>query len=163
MKKINGIIDKYRKYGQLYEVLQQFYTESEVSSEDEVEIINKIKKIIVSYYLSTYKFKNYSSNEIQDVLLSNISRLCDLSKKVKDNNGKIKIYPVKESDETKEKIYKKVVKEMVDYQIENSISVEEAFNTFANKIGDQLKSFKQMLMQNDMELYYGSIYYMVER
>ena len=44
MKKINGIIDKYRRYGQLYEVLQQFYTESEVSSEDEVEIINKIKK-----------------------------------------------------------------------------------------------------------------------
>lgn len=163
MKKINGIIDKYRRYGQLYEVLQQFYTESEVSSEDEVEIINKIKKIIVSYYLFTYKFKNYSSNEIQDVLLSNISKLCDLSKKVKDNNGKIKIYPVKESDENKEKIYKKVIKEMVDYQIENSISVEEAFNTFANKIGNQLKSFKQMLMQNDMELYYGSIYYMVER
>ena len=41
MKKINGIIDKYRRYGKLYEVLQQFYTESEVSSEDEVEIINK--------------------------------------------------------------------------------------------------------------------------
>lgn len=163
MKSINEIIDKYRGYEQLYEVLKQFYTENEVSIEDEVERISKIKKIITSYYLYAYKFKTYSSDEIQDELLSNISRLCDLSKKVKDNNGQIKIYPVKESDENKERTYKKVMKEMVDYQIKNNISIEEVFDIFVNKIGNQLKDFKQMLMQNDMELYYGSTYYIVVR
>lgn len=163
MKKINEIIEIYKEYEQLYEVLKQFYVKNEVSSEEEFKIINKIKKIILSYYLHVYKFKTYMSNEIQDTLLINILRLCDLSKKVKDKNGKIKIYPVKESVENKKIIYKKIVKEMIDYQIENNISIEETFNVFAIKIEERLNELQRFLMQSDIELYYGSIYYMVEK
>lgn len=163
MKSINKIIKRYRRYDQLYVALKQFYTKNEVSSIEEIEIINEIKKIITSYYLYIYKFKAYFSNEIQDLLLSNISQLCDLLKKVKEKNNKIKIYPVKESDENKEIFYKKVIEEMVDYQIQNNLSTEKVFDIFANKIGSQLNNFKQMLKQKDMELYYGSVYYIVER
>ena len=161
--RINEIIKNYIGYEELYEVLKQFYVENEITREDETIIINRIKKIIVSYYLNLYKFKTYSSNEIQDLLLSNLSKLCDLSKKVKDKNGKIKIYPVIDSDENKERVYKEVIKEMVNYQIQNYISTEKLFELFVNKIGSQLQEYKQSLIKSDMELYYGSIYYIIER
>lgn len=161
--KINNIIDKYQDNEQLYQILKQYYIYQEVTKEEEQEIIEKIKNNIVNYYLSIYKFKIYSSNEIQDDLLLNISMCSDLLAKVKKIDGKFKIYPVKESTENKETIYINILSEMVDYQIENNINIEQLFNIYAKNIKQYFMDFQQQLIQGDMEPYYGSIYYMVEK
>ena len=162
MKKADEIIEMYKENKQLYDALQKYYIENKKLINEE-ELTGKIKSIVASYYVYVYKFKTYMDDSTQDKLLNNISRLCNLSKKVKDNNGKIKIYPVKENDVRKEQIYKKVMKDMVDYQIENNVGIEEVFKIYSNEVGRQLNDFKQSLMQKDVELYYGSIYYMVEK
>lgn len=163
MKKINEIIETFREHEKLYEELNKFRTENESSTEEDKEIINKMKEIIVSYYLRVYKFKNYLSNEMQDSLLSNLMQLCDLSKKVKVKNGVNKIYPVKESYEKKKKAYEDIINILVEYQIQNNLSTKEVFEKYANDIGNQLNNFKHRLKRNDMGLYYGSMNYMIER
>ena len=163
MKKINEIIDKYKNNEQLYEIIKRFQPKKELSPEEETIIINRIKSEIANYYLQKYKFKTYVSYEIQDELLTKISQLCDLTLKTREDNGKIKIYPVKESDETKEFIYGNIIRQMVDYEIENNISIEETFNVYTSNFSNQLKEYKQKLMESDMEEYHGTIYYMIER
>lgn len=83
--------------------------------------------------MNKYKFNKSSNYEIHELLLHNISKLCDLSRKFKYNkNGKIKIYPVEETDENKEKYYQKMINEMVDYQIEHNIDIKSLFDKYAN-------------------------------
>lgn len=164
MNKINEVISQYSEYETLYDELKQFYIVTEISFEEEAKVLNKIKKIIVDYYLNKYKFNKSSNDEIHELLLHNISKLCDLSKKIKYNkNGKIKIYPVEETDENKEKYYQKIINEMVDYQIEHNIDTKSLFDKYANIVNTKLNELKNELIQNDIEPYYGSIYYMVHR
>lgn len=161
--KINDIINRYKNYEQLYSVLKNYYKESEISPEEYEECIKKIKKIIASYYLYKYEFKTYSNNEKQDRLLSKISEICNLEKKVKIIGEKIKIYPVKEKTENIEEYYERIIMQMVDYQIETNMHIEDIFDKYEKLFDYNLKEYKKELKNKDMHLYYGSPYYMIER
>ena len=163
MKKINEIIDEYSDDKELYKVLKKYYINEKISQEKYDEIVKNLKKTIVSYYLYKYEFTTYQSGKIQEQLVNKISIICDFKKKVKFNNGKIKVYPVKESNENKKKIYTKIIKQMVDYKIETNMDIEEIFNIFTNLLDGELNKYKQKLKESDMHLYYGSLYYIIER
>lgn len=160
---INNIINRYQIYSELYEVLKDLYVKSEISQEQYDHIIKKIKKIIVSFYLHKFKFKTYQSGEVHDDLLIRINEICDFERKIKNNDGKIKIYPIKESDGNKENYYQKILEQMVDYQIETNIGIEDIFVEYANLLKAKLTEIKKRIKTMDMNLYYGSPYYMIER
>lgn len=161
--RINDIIDRYKNYDQLYEVLKKYYINSEISQEKYNETMKEIKNVIASYYLNIDEFQTRFSNKKHNSLLIKISEICDLEKKVKIKDKKVKIYPVKASHEIEEEKYKEIMKKMVDEQIETGISIEDLFDKHVNKLDGELNEKKEMLRSSDMYLYYGNPYYMIER
>jgi len=160
--KINDIINKY-KDTEIYEILKKYYINNPVNEEQYNFLLNQIKDILLKYYLNKYKFKSYISNEKQDELLCTLKSYYSLSKKVRNNNGKIKIYPIRLSNEEHEEIYINIMKQMIDYEINNETNIENIFYIFNKKIKNILKNNKEKLIQMDMEPYYGSPNYMIGR
>jgi hypothetical protein len=75
--KVNDIIDRYKKYYELYEVLKKYYIKTESSQEECDNIMEIIKKVVVSYYLHKYEFKSYLSNEKQDEFVDKATKIID--------------------------------------------------------------------------------------
>ena len=163
MNAINRIIDRYRRYEDLYNVLKNYYVREEQSEEEQEEKIEEIKEIVAEYYLYIYPYEPIPGGNFQDSLLTKISQVLDLQKKVREKDGKIKIYPIKESNEKKEASYKEVIRRMVDYQIENRMYIEGVFDAFTKSFSEGLERYKKELTEKEMEPFYGSPNYMIER
>ncbi len=160
---LNEIIEIFKDYNDLYIILKNQIKKNEQLNIDKNIVLKEIKKTVVNFYLNTFKFKYYLTNEIQKSIVFSISDFCDLEKKVKEKDGVIKIYPVKENDEIKKKNYEKTIVSIVDYQIQNKVNTKNAFNIFSIELENKLENYKNSLKGKKMGIYYGSIYYMVER
>lgn len=161
--KINEIIDFYKKDEALYRKLCNYYLNYEISSDKLEKCFNDIKNEIINHYLIKYEYKEYDSRAIQDRLINNLFCMCDITKKFKNKDNKVKVYPVKESIANKLKIYKEILINMVDYQIETRLSIDEIFNMYAQQYEDKINSFIEELKNKEFNLYYGHPYYIIER
>ena len=161
-KTIDEIINQYNGDSLLYELLKNYYN-NKALLEAQADDISEIKQLAANYYLSKYPYKTYYNNEAQDEFISKMTEYYNLKVKTRNINGKIKIYPVKISEEMAQNYYQKYIHLMVNEQFEKGISIEEIFYNWSNTFVCATKKYKEYLQEADLCLYYGSPFYMIER
>ena len=161
-KTIDEIINQYNGDSLLYELLKNYYN-NKALLEAQADDISEIKQLAANYYLSKYPYKTYYNNEAQDEFISKMTEYYNLKVKTRNINGKIKIYPVKISEEMAQNYYQKYIHLMVNEQFEKGISIEEIFDNWSNTFVCATKKYKEYLQEADLCLYYGSPFYMIER
>ena len=157
------IIDKYKRYDDLYGVLNNYITNSNITEENYNSVLDAIKNAITNYYLHIYEYKGYITNDSKGKITGLISNICDLEKKIHNVDGKVKIYPVNSDFEEKYETYKSIVEQMVDYQIKTDLDIESIFSMTIDKLTSRLENYKNELKEAEMLPYYGTPHYMIGR
>lgn len=162
-EKINLLIEKYQN-SEVYESIKNYYVTDTITSEEYNIILEKIKKVLVKYYLNKYQFKEYidTRNKNSSLLIA-LSKYYNLAKKIKITNGKIKVYPVKLSVEESNINYINIIKQMVEYTIQTGVDFERTFDIFTKSIEKSLEKLHKDLNEKEMYPYFGTPSYIIGR
>ena len=160
--KLNNVIDMY-KNTEVYSELSKYYVSNTIAENEYTFLFKHLKRVLVSYYYSKFPFLSYYSDEPQSKAINSLRNYCNLSKKVRFENGEYKIYPVSNSETELNTYYVGMLAKAVARQIESGLDIMEIFEEFANKYADDTKKIKNDLIQGNMKPFYGCPSYMIDR
>ena len=162
VENINRLIDKY-KDTEVYPLLQKYYINGSLDEKSLTVFSENVKEIIFSYSLSKYPYHEYVGKDKQDQLSLALSCYYNLEQKVRIKDGKLKIYPIDLSKRQLGQIYSSHLKEMVNFQFESGMDMDEIIDEVTDNVNKSYEELKNELTQMEMEPFYGSPKYLIGR
>ncbi len=166
--RINRLINSYRNNEEIYLVLKDYYINYEISEQEYTIRIDQIKTFIITYYGKKFDIISkglirYEKEKKGFDLIISIKNYYDLIKRIKKMGQKFRVYPVKIDNDECKNLYIRIVREMINYQIEKGIDEEECLDKLIKNLNEELNKLQDDLISLEMEPYYGDPAYLINR
>lgn len=134
----------------------------DISQSDYDEIIDKLKKTILSYVKNKYPFHLDIQNVYNDNLIQELSKRLKYEYSIIAHKDSYKIYPVSITSKFLEEKYNECLNLIAIESLSSKKTIMEIMKEKETKLHQENIAKEQYLKTNTMEPYYGDPYYMYE-